>query len=60
MLERTATTVQCSMRQCIVFFLSRRLPQYCAYRIVTMTQVYTKLRLEPQEIRDHRCTERQA
>jgi hypothetical protein len=60
MLERAATTVQCSMRQCVVFFLSRRLPQYCAYRVVTMTQVFTRLQLEPQEIRDRRCTERQA
>jgi hypothetical protein len=60
MLERGATAVQCSMRRCVVFFRSRRLPQYCAYRVVTMTQVYTRLRLEPQEVRDRRCAERQA
>jgi hypothetical protein len=60
MLERAATTVQCSMRQCVVFFLSRRLPQYCSYRVVTMTQVFTRLQLQPEEIRDRRCTERQA
>jgi hypothetical protein len=60
LLERAATTVQCSMRQCVVFFLSRRLPQYCAYRIVTMTQVYTDLRLEPVEVHDRHCIERQA
>jgi hypothetical protein len=60
MLAREATTVQCSMRQCVVFFRNRRLPQYCAYRVVTMTQVYTRLRLEPQEVHDRRCVERQA
>jgi hypothetical protein len=60
MLERAATTVQCSRRQCIVFFRSRRLPQDCAYRVVTMTQVYTRLQLEPQEVRELRCAERQA
>jgi hypothetical protein len=60
MLERAATTVQCSLRQCVVFFRSRRLPQDCAYRVVTMTQVYTRLRLEPQEVRELRCAERQA
>jgi len=59
-LQRSATMVQCSMRQCVVFFLSRRLPQYCAYRAVTMTQVYTRLRLEPEEVHDRRCAERQA
>jgi hypothetical protein len=48
------------MRQCVVFFLSRRLPQYCSYRVVTMTQVFTRLQLQPEEIRDRRCTERQA
>jgi hypothetical protein len=60
MLQRTATMVQCSMHQCVVFFLSRRMPQYCAYRAVTMTQVFTRIQLEPQEVRDRRCTERQA
>lgn len=60
MLERAAVIVQCSVRQCVVFFRSRRLPQFCAYRIVTMSQVYTRLRLEPQEVHDRRCAERQA
>jgi len=57
-LEREATTVQCSMRQCVVFFRVRRTLN-CAYRIVTMTQVFTKLRLEPGGIYDVRCDERQ-
>ena len=59
-LEREATTVQCSMRQCIVFFRVRRMPMLCAYRAVTMTQVFTKLNLEPGGIYDVRCEERQA
>jgi hypothetical protein len=59
-LEREAATVQCSMRQCIVLFRVRRTPLICAYRIVTMTQVFTKLRLEPGGISDTRCDERRA
>jgi hypothetical protein len=59
-LEREAATTQCSMRQCVVLFRVRRTPLICAYRIVTMTQVFTKLRLEPGGIRDVRCDERRA
>ncbi len=59
-LEREATTVQCSLRQCAVLFRALRLPQLCAYRIVTMTQVFTKLRLKPGGINNVRCYERQA
>ena len=59
-LEREATTVQCSMRQCIVFFRILRTPLLCAYRLVTMTQVFTRLRLEPGGIHDIRCDERRA
>jgi hypothetical protein len=60
MLDREATTVQCSMRQCIVFFRVRRTPVRCAYRQVSMTQVFTQIRLEPGGIQDIRCDERQA
>ena len=59
MLEREARSVQCSMRQCLVFFRVRRVPQLCAYRQVSMTQVFTRIRLEPGGIRDERCDERQ-
>jgi hypothetical protein len=59
-LERDAATVQCSMRQCVVLFRLRRSPLVCGYRVVTMTQVFTKLRLEPGGIRDIRCDERRA
>ena len=60
MLDREATTVQCSMRQCVVFFRVRRTALLCAYRLVTMTQVFTRLRLEPGGIHDIRCDERRA
>jgi hypothetical protein len=59
-LEREAATVQCSMRQCVVLFRVRRSSLNCAYRVVTMTQVFTKLRLEPGGIYDVRCDERRA
>lgn len=57
-LEREAATVQCSMRQCVVLFRLRLTPMLCAYRAVTMTQVFTRLGLEPGGIRDVRCDER--
>jgi hypothetical protein len=60
MLEPAAATVQCSMRQCVVLFRVRRTPLICAYRILTMTQVFTKLRLEVGAIHDVRCDERRA
>jgi hypothetical protein len=60
MLDREATTVQCSMRQCVVFFRVRRTALLCAYRLVTMSQVFTRLRLEPGGVYDARCDERRA
>ncbi len=59
-LEREAATVQCSMRQCVVLFRVRRTPLICGYRIVTMTQVFTKLKLQPGGVHDVRCDERRA
>ena len=59
-LERIGTSAQCSMRQCVVLFRIRRTPMVCGYRIVSMTQVFTKLRLEPGGVRDVRCDERRA
>jgi hypothetical protein len=59
-LEREAATVQCSMRQCVVLFRLRRTSLLCAYRAVTMTQVFTKLEIEPGGIQDVRCVERRA
>jgi len=55
-----ASTVQCSMRECIALFRVRRPVLLCAYRAVTMTQVFTRIRLSPGGIRDVRCLERQA
>jgi hypothetical protein len=48
------------MRQCVVLFRLRRTTLLCAYRAVTMTQVFTKLGVEPGGIEDVRCDERQA
>jgi hypothetical protein len=60
LLDREATTVQCSMRQCLVFFRIRRTPLRCAYRLVSMSQVFTQIRIEPGGIHDVRCDERRA
>jgi len=58
-LDRKASTVQCSRRECIVLFRVRRPMLLCAYRAVTMTQVFTRIRLSPGGIQDVRCHERQ-
>lgn len=58
-LEPNAATAQCSMRQCVVLFRLRH-GLDCAYRIVTMSQVFTKLQLQPGGIRDLSCKHRQA
>jgi hypothetical protein len=60
LLEREATAVQCSVRQCLVFFRIRRTPLRCAYRLVSMSQVFTRIRIEPGGIHDMRCDERRA
>lgn len=57
-LERTASTVQCSMRECLVLFRLRRPVLACAFRAVSMTQVFTRIRLEPGGVRDMRCGQR--
>jgi hypothetical protein len=59
-LERKAATVQCSVRRCTVLFRARRSVLACAYRSVTMTQVFTRLRLEPGGIQDVHCNERRS
>jgi hypothetical protein len=48
------------MRECVVLFRLRRTILLCALRAVTMTQVFTKIRLEPGGVRDIRCGERRA
>ena len=57
-LDREAAIVQCSQRECVVLFRLRRPVLHCAYRAVTMTQVFTKIRLQPGGIRDVHCGER--
>lgn len=59
-LDGQAATVQCSQRQCVVLFRVRRPILLCAFRAVTMTQVFTKIQLLPGGIRDVRCGERRA
>jgi hypothetical protein len=59
-LAEEASTVQCSVRQCVVLFRMRRQSIACAYRAVTMTQVFTRMRLEPGGVQDIRCADRQA
>jgi hypothetical protein len=57
-LEPTASTVQCSRRECVVLFRVRRPVPHCALRAVVLTQVFTKIQLAPGGIRDSHCTER--
>ena len=59
-LDRSAATVQCSVRRCTVLFRAHRPVLVCAYRSVTMTQVFTRLRLEPGGIQDVHCNERRS
>ena len=57
-LEPNASAVQCSRRECVVMFRLRRPILHCAFRAVTLTQVFTRIQLAPGGIRDCRCTER--
>jgi hypothetical protein len=57
-LEPTATSVQCSRHECLVLFRLLRPGVACAYRAVSMTQVFTRIHLAPGGIRDIRCEER--
>ncbi len=59
-LERSASTVQCSVRLCFVLFRVRRPTLSCAYRTVSMTQVFTRIQLEPGAVADRRCGQRRA
>ena len=57
-LDSRASAVQCSRRECVVLFRVRRPILLCAFRAVTLTQVFTKIHLAPGGIRDMHCTER--
>ena len=50
--RRRASAVQCSRRECMVLFRVRRPILLCAYRAVTMTQVFTKIRMTAGGIQD--------
>ena len=54
-----ASSVQCSVQECVVLFQVHRPMLSCAYRVVRMTQVFTRIRMTPGGIRDIRCHERQ-
>ena len=54
-----ASSVQCSVRECVVLFQVHRPMLSCAFRVVRMTQVFTRLRMSPGGVRDIRCQERQ-
>ena len=58
-LSAQASSVQCSVRECVVMFPVHRPMLSCAYRAVRMTQVFTRIRMTPGGIRDIRCHERQ-
>jgi hypothetical protein len=58
-LAEHASSVQCSMRECVVLFQVHRPMLTCAYRAVRMTQVFTRIRMTPGGIRNIRCHERQ-
>ena len=59
-LDAGASAVQCSVRECVVLFRLRRNTLDCAYRVLTMSQVFTRLRLEPGGIRYQSCGDRRA
>jgi hypothetical protein len=59
-LEQRAATVQCSRRECIALFRVRRPMLLCAYRAVSMSQVFTRIRLVPGGIQDVHCNARRA
>jgi hypothetical protein len=59
-LARDASTVQCSLRECVVLFRLQHMALACAYRAVTMTQVFTRIQVTPGGIRDIRCDSHQS
>jgi len=54
-----ASSVQCSVQEFVVLFQVHRPMLSCAYRVVRMTQVFTRIRMTPGGIRDIRCRERE-
>jgi len=59
-LEWRAAGVQCSVRRCVVLFRLVRPTIACGFRIVTMTQVFTRITLHAGGLPDPHCGERRA
>jgi hypothetical protein len=59
-LDAMATSVQCSRRECIVFFRVRRLKVLGTYRVEQTTQIFTQIDPAPGGAFDGRCGERRA
>lgn len=55
-LEAQAAMVQCSGRECFVFFGVRDVAQPCRLRAVLMTWVFTRMRVRPGTVADVRCS----
>ena len=54
-LHPDASMVQCSGGNCFVFFEVRDRAQPCRLRAVLMTWVFTRMRVRPGLVSDHRC-----
>ena len=55
-LQSEATMVQCSGGNCFIFFALRDRAHPCRLRAVLMTWVFTRMRLRPGTVWDHRCS----
>ena len=55
-LASEASMVQCSGGDCFIFFELRDPSRPCRLRAVLMTWVFTRMRIRPGTIVDHRCT----
>jgi hypothetical protein len=51
-----ASMVQCSGGDCFIFFELRDRSRPCRLRAVLMTWVFTRMRLRPGTVVDHRCS----
>lgn len=55
-LDGGAAMVQCSRRECFVFFEVRERTRPCELRAVIMTWVFTQMRIRPGTLPDPRCS----
>lgn len=54
-LQAEATMVQCSGGDCYIFFQLSDRARPCQLRAVLMTWVFTRMRVRPGTVSDHRC-----